>query len=87
MPLVYYKPSALRIIKKFSNEEKAVFNKIINELKESPDAGGFLKGSLNGLRKWKFRVRGIPYRVVYTFEDDRIDIIAVGKRKDFYELL
>ncbi|MBI4175329.1 type II toxin-antitoxin system RelE/ParE family toxin [Candidatus Berkelbacteria bacterium] len=85
---LFFKPSALRVIKKLSARERAVFHKVISQLQETPEAGGFLKGSLQGLRKWKFRVNGVPYRIVYKIESaDRLTIIALGKLKDFYDLL
>lgn len=84
---VFYKPGALRVIKKFSNQEKDIFKKVLLDIIETPQAGGFLKGSLVGLRKWKFRAREVPYRVIYKLESDKIEIVAVGKRKDFYDLL
>lgn len=84
---LYYRSSAIKVIKKFTQEEKQIFKEAIQELKESPEVGGFLKGSLKGLRKWKYRVGGVPFRIVYQISKNRIDIIAVGKRKDFYELI
>lgn len=87
MRKIYYKPSAIRIIKKFKPIEKKIFFQIKEEIRAIPEAGGFLSGKLSGLRKWKYRVGGIPFRIVYGFAKNRIDIIAVGKRKDFYEKL
>ncbi len=84
---LFYKPSALRVIKKFTTTETQVYRNTLTQLKESPEAGGFLRGSLKGLRKWKFKVNSVPYRIVYKISDDSIEIIAVGKRKDFYDLL
>ena len=85
MRKIYYKPSAIRIIKKFKSAEKEVFNLIKEEIRQTPEAGGYLSGKLTGMRKWKYRVKGIPFRVVYSFGKQRVDIIAVGRRKDFYE--
>ena len=87
MPALFYKPGALRTIKKFNLQELSVYKSELHFLKEIPESGRFLKGSLKGLRKWKYKVGSVPYRIVYVLEDDVITIIAVGKRKDFYELL
>lgn len=87
MRKIFYKPSALRIIKKFKPVEKEVFLQVKEEIRQTPEAGGFLSGRLTGLRKWKYRVNGVPHRVVYSYSEDRVDIIVAGKRKDFYEKL
>ncbi|OGD63074.1 hypothetical protein A3A71_03745 [Candidatus Berkelbacteria bacterium RIFCSPLOWO2_01_FULL_50_28] len=87
MPELFYKPGALRVVKKFTAVEITEYKNVLAEIKQFPDGGKFLKGSLKGLRKWKYKVRSIPYRIVYLFENNTITIIAVGKRKDFYELL
>ena len=87
MPELFYRPGALRVVKKFTAREQVVYKAEINKIKELPESGRFLKGSLKGLRKWKYKVSSVPYRIVYLFEGDVITIVAVGKRKDFYELL
>lgn len=87
MRQLFYKPSALKVIKKFNHREYVVFADVFGQLRELPEAGRYLKGSLRGLRKWKFKIGNIPYRIVYQLDDETITIIAVGKRKDFYELL
>lgn len=87
MAELFYKPGALRVVKKFTTAELSEYKKVLAELKQFPDGGKFLKGSLKGLRKWKYKVRSVQYRIVYLLENDQIIIVAVGKRKDFYELL
>ena len=84
---LYFKPGAVRVIKKLNQQERTIVKRVLQDLKETPEAGGFLKGSLVGLRKWKFRIASVPYRIVYQIKKERLEIIAVGRRKDFYELL
>lgn len=87
MPELFYRPGALRVVKKFTARERETYKTEIHKIKELPESGRFLKGSLKGLRKWKYKVSSVPYRIVYCFEEGIITIVAVGKRKDFYELL
>lgn len=47
-----------------------MFTLIKEEIRQTPEAGGYLSGKLTGLRKWKYRVNGVPYRVVYSFALD-----------------
>lgn len=65
----------------------SAYKSALTELQNVPEAGQYLKGSLKGLRKWKYKVVGVPYRIVYQLEDTKLTIVVVGKRKDFYELL
>lgn len=64
MRKIYYKPSAIRIIKKFKLAEKETFFRVKEDIRTTPEAGEFLSGKLSGLRKWKYRVKGVPFRVV-----------------------
>lgn len=87
MHKIFYKPGVVKKLKKFTKQEKDQFIKTRERLRTEPELGEFLTGSLRGHRKWKFRVFGVPYRIIYRLEKERIIITAVGKRKDFYELL
>jgi len=87
MLALFYRPGALRTVKKFNSQELSTYKAELDLLKELPESGRFLKGSLKGLRKWKYKVGSVPYRIVYLLEDNTVTIVAVGKRKDFYELL
>lgn len=84
---VWYKPSAIRTIKKFTQDERQAFDQALVQLREGPEFGNFLKGSLRGFRKWRYHVSGVPYRIAYELERGRVTIIAAGKRKNFYDLL
>jgi len=54
----------------------------IDQLRESPHAGGVLKGEFSGLR----RLRVGNYRIVYEVIDEELVILVVrlGHRKDIY---
>lgn len=80
-------PRIIAKLNKIAKVEKSIPEDVKEDIRATPEAGGFLSGKLSGLRKWKYRIKGVPYRIVYSFGKDKIEIIFVGKRKDFYEKL
>lgn len=88
MRKIFYKSSVIKTVKKFLQDEKDQFSNAIEDIRSNPQSGGYLSSSLKKLRKWKYRTRNVPYRIVYEIiADERIDVIAVGKRKNFYDRL
>ena len=89
MSLVYrieYDEAALEDLLKLPKKIQQQLIKAISRLGESPRSGNIKQ--LKGYDKL-FRLRSGDYRVVYTIEDDVIivTIVAVGPRKDIYDLL
>lgn len=52
----------------------------VRELAENPLSGKKLKGELEGLRSYRLG----PFRLVYRFRKDLLEIVSVDHRKDVY---
>ncbi len=76
------KASALKALRRVQKKDRLRLIEAIDRLRQSPHAGGVLKGEFSGLR----RIRVGNYRVVYEVMDEQLVILVVrlGHRKDIY---
>lgn len=75
---------------KDKNLKEIVRDAIYDEIATDPYAvGDPKKGDLNGFYAYKFRYKGIQYRIAYTIDDDgNLVVIALaGTRAEFYDTL
>ena len=82
-------PSAKKSLKKLPRQ---VHEDLIAEakiLEENPLAGEKLSGALHFLRSFHFKSGGVGYRLAYTINHDKKQIIIhlAGPRENFYEKL
>lgn len=78
---IVYKASVERDLKRIAKTEaKRILNKIEKDLSNNPDKGEPLKGSFQGL----YRYRVGTYRVIYTKTVDGILVLRIGHRKAVY---
>jgi|GEM_PF-6653250 len=72
------------------NAEEKLKLQIKNEveiIRNSPlSAGKKLTGKLKGFLSRRFTYRGVQYRLVYVVKD-KITVVALGSRENFYERL
>lgn len=83
-------PSAERAIRKLPKKcGEFVFEAFPKVAKENPLAGQQLSGPLSWLRSFHFSVEGKPYRVAYSLDSRKREIIIHygGYRGGFYERL
>jgi mRNA-degrading endonuclease RelE of RelBE toxin-antitoxin system len=88
MKKLYVYPKANKFIKKIREKPlKEMFYKAIDKILENPHIGKLKIGDLNDIRGLDFYHVGINYEIAYKIveEDDRICIILVGARENFYE--
>ncbi len=83
---IEYDEAALEDLLKLPRKIQQQIIKVISRLGESPRSGN--SKQLKGYDKL-FRLRSGDFRIVYTIEDEviLITIVAVGPRKDIYDLL
>lgn len=78
---ITYKASVERDLKKLAKPEAArALNKIERDLGNDPDKGEPLKGSFQGL----YRYRTGDYRFIYTKTIEGVLVLRIGHRKDIY---
>jgi len=82
---VSYTRSAARAIRHLDPQIRARVHTAIEVLMENPLRGKPLQLTLQGLRSW----RTGDWRIVYRVHAERIEIlvVAVGHRRDVYDLL
>ena len=79
---VRIKASAVKALRRVPKEDRKRLIDAIDRLRESPVAGGALKGEFSGLR----RLRVGPYRVIYEVmaEELVVLVVRIGRRRDAY---
>ena len=82
MKQIRYSRTAAKSLLKFDSQLKARMEEAILEIATNPLIGKKLKGDfakegLRSLRIW-------PYRVVYRFDSNHLDIVFIEHRKDVY---
>ena len=78
---IVYKASIEKDLKKIDKAEtKTILRKIEKDLAKDPDKGTALRGTFQGL----YRYRIGDYRVIYTKTVDGILVLRIGHRKDIY---
>lgn len=80
---IYYKPEAIRRLKRLGTVEKQKVRRKIINLPINPYIGKKLKGEFAGLRSLK----AWPFRVIYSFDQksQTIIIITVDYRGEVYK--
>lgn len=79
---VRIKASAAKALRKLPETDRRRVVEAIDRLRETPTAGGALKGEFAGLR----RLRVGRYRIIYEVIEDKLVVlvIRVSHRKDAY---
>ena len=78
-------PRFARSVKKFHPNEKKVIREVLEEIIRAPEHGDAKKGNLAGVYTRSFRLHNAQYRLSYRFDDDKIELIRIGSRENFYE--
>jgi len=76
------KGSAAKALQRIGKSDRLRLIDAIDQLKEEPHVGKFLKGELSGLR----RIRVGRYRVIYEVVEKHLVVLVVrvGHRRDVY---
>jgi len=82
-------PSAKKLIKKFSLELREKVMTEAYKITENLYQHEKLSGPLSKFYSWHFSFKGIEYRIAYQVfkNENRIVLILVGTRENFYEKL
>jgi mRNA interferase RelE/StbE len=80
-----FTPESSRILSKLHPENKKLLKQALIELEGNPYAGNDLQEDLYGFKSFKLK----RFRILYKIdeEDDIIQIIHIGHRKDVYAQL
>jgi len=81
MTKIFYKPQAIKSLKKFPQSQQKKILKKIELLSANPLVGKAFKGELAGLRS----LRIWPYRIIYEFKANRIIILMISHRQSIYK--
>ena len=78
-----YTPETSRLLSKLHPENKKLIRAALEDLRKNPYAGSDLQEELYGFKSFKLK----RYRVLYSIneEDNIIQILHIGHRKDVYE--
>ena len=78
--------SAAQFLKKLDRLLKMKVLQVLEEIAQNPLLGQKLTGDLKTVYSYHFRDNGVEYRLAYLFheEDERIIVIFVGTRENFY---
>jgi mRNA-degrading endonuclease RelE of RelBE toxin-antitoxin system len=79
---LYYKPEAIKALKKLSSPEKKKIVRKLELLGLNPEAGKMLKGKLANL----YSLRAWPYRIIYKYEKKKVIVMAIAHRSKVYKL-
>jgi addiction module RelE/StbE family toxin len=82
-------PSAHRMYEKFDPHLQRTVKEEARKLSEEPYRYEELKGPLKGIKSYHFEYRNTEYRIAYRIVEDenRIEIVLVKTRKNFYQIL
>lgn len=78
---IFYKPSAVKQLKKIPKVELKKIIKKLETLKTDPYVGKPLKGEFKGL----YSVKPWPYRIIYEIASKKIVIYSVAHRQGSYK--
>lgn len=86
---IFISPSAHRMYKKFDPHLQRTVKEEARKLSEEPYRYEELKGPLKGIRSYHFEYRNTEYRIAYRIveNENRIEIVLVKTRKNFYQIL
>jgi len=80
--LPWYVPEEIkREIRHFTPFLKSLVREAMDQISKDPKSGKTLEDELSGLRSYRIG----KYRLVYRIETDRLNLSAVGSRRDIYE--
>ena len=78
----------LQTVKKLHSNQKSDLNKVVRMLIKTPEKGELKKGSLAGVRVYKFKMQNQLTLLAYRFIDDVPCLIllsiAIGSHENFY---
>lgn len=82
-------PSAKRSLKKLPQRVRTDLLEATSVLEDDPLQGEQLSGSLHFLYSFHFKSQNIHYRLVYTIDHDKKQVVVhfAGTRENFYEKL
>jgi len=78
---IFYKPQAVKQMKKLTARERDTILRKIVLLTTNPYAGKKLSGELTNLRS----LRSWPFRIVYALEKNKVVIYSVAHRQSVYK--
>lgn len=78
---IYYKPSALKDLKKIPKTESKKITKKLEILAQDPTVGKPLKGEFKGLNS----LRAWPHRIIYEIRANGIIVYSVSHRQSAYK--
>jgi mRNA interferase RelE/StbE len=83
-PVPWYIPEEIKVeIRHFPPFLKGQVSEALDVIAGSPKSGKILEEDLTGLRS--FRIG--KYRLIYKIGSSRLELVAVGPRRDIYERL
>ncbi|RLC74391.1 MAG: type II toxin-antitoxin system RelE/ParE family toxin [Chloroflexi bacterium] len=80
-------PTFRKAVKRLQKGEKALLDKQVSKILESPDRGNRKRGDLAGVYTIKLSIHGAQFRLAYRFDKYQIELLAFGPRENFYKRL
>lgn len=74
----------IKYIKKSEKNLKETIRNSLNHIQENPLLYETLKGNLSGFHSYHFRYSKKEYRIGYYILDNKIKVILIGTRENFY---
>ncbi|PIU30822.1 MAG: plasmid stabilization protein [Syntrophobacteraceae bacterium CG07_land_8_20_14_0_80_61_8] len=85
-----YHPAVKKDLKKLDQAARQDIKAAwIPKLLSDPYCGEELTGILAAIRSFHFKIRGMDYRIAYVVKENEqiIDVLMIGKRESFYQVL
>lgn len=83
-----YHPAVKKDLKQLDHHViKDVFDIHIEKLIQNPNIGERLHGDFEGIFSYHFTKNKIEYRIAYTVDEEKLYILRIAKRENFYEIL
>ncbi|HLB61042.1 MAG TPA: type II toxin-antitoxin system RelE/ParE family toxin [Patescibacteria group bacterium] len=77
---LYYKPIALKQLRKLQKSDQKKLIRKLELLISDPYVGKQLKGEFTGL----YSLRAWPYRIIYQIEDKTLVVYSISQRQGAY---
>jgi len=78
---LFYKPQAIKQLKKIPTLEKKKIVRKLELLSKDPFTGKMLKGELEDL----YSLRAWPYRIIYEVSKNEITVLSISHRQSAYK--
>ena len=71
-------------VKRFNQAQKLILDEQVKIIINNPSIGSEKKGDLREVFVHKFKISTIQYLLAYRFNKERLELIMIGPRQNYY---